>query len=277
MKTARLIIVALCTIMAVSSCRSRKDLTRPDGSAAMLEHAVDIINSHRQTADCLTARMNTSTVVNGKKISIGGTLKMKRDDVIQVSLVMLGIMEVARMELTQDYMMVVIRRGNKYVKVKYDDVPALQEAGVDFFTFQSLFWDELFLPGDKGAAPQADKFSRSLADGNVRLSNSDSGIATLTFLADMVRGMVCETSVSAIGKDETPILQWQYSDYEKVDKHDFPTKMKVRINGSKPVEATFTFSNIKQDGGWETRTRLSGKYSEIPLESIMGKLLSPSF
>ena len=276
----RLLIIMACALLA-ASCRSRKALTQGGtpglSSEEMLEKAVEVANCNRLTAQYLTARLSVSASAGGKNLGmgglLGGTLRMKRDDVIQISLVALGIMEVGRLEMTKDYLMMVDRRNHKYVKVNYDDVPALKQAGIDFYTFQALFWDELFLPFGKGEAPQSGQFVKSAEREDVRLSNSDSGVATLSFLVSTLYGMVSETSVSVLKDEKSPILQWQYSNYEKVDGQHFPTRMEIRINGGKPIGAVFSLSNVRSEGGWDTRTELSKKYTEIPLETIMGALL----
>ena len=277
-KIAKLLVITLCVAL-VSSCRSKKEITgTPSGipSEALVQRAVEFTNANRQTAENITAKISLSANAGDKNVSVGGSLKMKRDDVIQISLVALGIMEVGRMELTKEYLMVVDRMGHKYVKVRYADVPFLQQAGIDFYTFQSLFWDELFTFGDKGAAPSTDRFQVTANGKEAVLSNSDSRLASLTFLVSTAESLVKETRVSAVGKEGTPLLTWQYDGHSKVEDKSFPSKMKICINGGKPMEATISLSSIKTDSNWETRTSLSKKYSEITLDVILAKLLGSS-
>ena len=68
-------------------------------------------------------------------------------------------------------------------------------------------------------------------------------------------------------------MHCQYTNYENVAGQHFPTRMEIRINGGKPIGAVFSLSNVRSEGGWDTRTELSKKYTEIPLETIMGALL----
>ena len=71
-------------------------------------------------------------------------------DVIHLSLVAMWFMEVVRLLFTPKYLMFVNRMGREYVKVDYADVPYLQQAGVDFYTLQALFWNDVFVPGQEG-------------------------------------------------------------------------------------------------------------------------------
>ena len=96
--------------------------------------------------DALTARINfgleSSDPHDKMRVKVGGTLRMKRDDVIQLSLVALGIMEVARIEITPEYILLVDKMGQQYMQTAYADMPALSQAGVNFQTLQAYFWGE---------------------------------------------------------------------------------------------------------------------------------------
>ncbi len=277
-KITRLFAITFCAALVVS-CRSKKEMTGTPSeipSEMLIQHTVETTNTNRQTAENITAKISLSASAGSKDVSVGGSLKMKRNDVIQISLVALGLMEVGRMELTKEYLMVVDRMGRKYVKTDYAEVPFLQQAGIDFYTFQSLFWDELFTFGDKGATPSMDRFHVAANGKDVKLNNSDSRLASLTFLVSTAECLVKETQVSAVGQEDSPLLRWQYDGHGKVGEKAFPSKMKIRINAGKPMEVSVSLTNIKTDSNWETRTSLSKKYSEIPLDVILGRLLGSS-
>ncbi len=200
---------------------------------------------------------------------------MKRDDVIQVSLVAFGVVEAGRLEFTKDYMLMVDRIGHKYVKVGYKDITFFKNAGIDFFTFQSLFWDELFLLGDSGVSPSDSRFRKEVKSGEVSLTNSDSKYATLTFVASALNGLIKQTCIAAPGKEDTPVVDWKYQSYGKLGKQEFPAKMNVTVNGlSMPIDANITLSHIDNDSKWETRTELSKRYEKVDLEAVLSRFMS---
>lgn len=277
MKIAKLFVIVLCAIV-IASCRSHKnamsDSSNPLAESFTSQKAVEMVNANRVTEQTVTSRISFNAIAGSQKVSVGGSLKMKRDDVIQLSLVAMGIFEAGRLELTQDYLMIVDRMGHKYVKVNYKDVEFLRNAGVDFFTFQSLFWNELFVPGDKGAVPTGEHFTKDIVNNDIRLSNNDSRYATISFLANALNGLIKETNISAKQNTGTPLFQWQYQEFDKLGTQAFPSKMKILINGSKPLEATLSLSHIKNDNDWETRTNLSSRYTEVPIEVIIKKIMT---
>ena len=270
-------------VLFLAACGSRKKAldatsgTTPDAvdhSAAALEKIVHEVNSNRLSADALTAKMSLALSAGQKSVNVGGTLRMKRNDVIQLNLVMLGLMEVGRMELTKDYFMVVNRMEHEYVKASYEDIAFLRTNGIDFFTFQSLFWDELFVAGDRGAVPAPKRYQKTLEGDDLKLVNSDSRQMVLTFLANVASGMVHSTSFSSKERADQPVLDWQYQEYSKLNRQSFPSRMQIRVNASsKPLVATISLSHIKASDDWEKRTQLSKRYTPITVESAFNSIM----
>ena len=166
-------------------------------SAGLAAKAVDIINANRQTETTLTAKASIKLQAGEKSAGVSGTLRMKRDDVIQLSLAFLGLMEVGRLEITPDYFLLIDRMNHQYVRVAYSQVPFFQQSGIDFHTFQSLFWGELFLPGDAGKAPQSQSYEQEIAGDTLSLTSEVRRQAALHFVASLSRALLLQTSVVA--------------------------------------------------------------------------------
>ncbi len=277
------LVLALSLGLLFAACGSRKKALETgaanadavENAAMAMERVVQSVNDNRHTTECLTARLSLALEAGGKSVSVGGHLRMKRDDVIQISLVAMGLLEVGRMEITKDYFMIVDRMGQQYVKAPFDDISFMHHNGINFFTFQSLFWDELFVLGDgKGEAPTTKRFQKSMEGDNVKLVNQSDSQVVLTFLADAVKGLLRRTSFS--GRDEeTAVLDWQYQEYGELNRKPFPSRMQVRLNHrSKPVTATFNLSNIKAESDWQTRTTLGKKFKEVSVETVFNRIMN---
>lgn len=138
----------LCILLA--SCRSKKEVVSTTTTVSdNTTIGVPPSQGNKQPADakqqeetCVTAKVRLELSSNGKSTSVGGMLRMKRNDVIQLSLVTFGVLEVARIEMTPDYFLLVDKMGRQYVKASYNDVLFLRDADVDFYTIQSYFWNE---------------------------------------------------------------------------------------------------------------------------------------
>ena len=138
----------LCILLA--SCASKKhavstSTVTPDETTTVVAPQQDSqqpAEAKKQEETCITSRVRMDLSSGGKSASVGGTLRMKHDDVIQLSIVTFGILEVARIEMTPDYFMLIDKMGKQYVKAAYRDVSFLRNADVDFYTIQAYFWDE---------------------------------------------------------------------------------------------------------------------------------------
>lgn len=145
---ARLSILLLCLLLA--ACGSKKHAvsssTTVPGETTITTPTAETggqsTDESKQEQTCITARLRMELSSGGNGTTVGGMLRMKRNDVIQLSLVTFGVLEVARIEMTPDYFMVVDKMGRRYVKAPYADVPFLKKANVDFYTIQSYFWNE---------------------------------------------------------------------------------------------------------------------------------------
>ena len=144
----RFSVLMLCILLA--SCRSKKEVVSTTTTVSdNTTIGVPPSQGNKQPADakqqeetCVTAKVRLELASNGKSTSVGGMLRMKRNDVIQLSLVTFGVLEVARIEMTPEYFLLVDKMGRQYVKASYNDVSFLRDADVDFYTIQSYFWNE---------------------------------------------------------------------------------------------------------------------------------------
>lgn len=278
-------IALLGSLLMVSSCKHRGGTAAVGSSVAGGAHsaglaakAVDIINANRQTETTLTAKASIKLQAGEKSAGVSGTLRMKRDDVIQLSLAFLGLMEVGRLEITPDYFLLIDRMNHQYVRVAYSQVPFFQQSGIDFHTFQSLFWGELFLPGDAGKAPQSQSYEQEIAGDTLRLTSEVRRQAALHFVASLSRALLLQTSVVARDSHADPLMSWDYSNYKSFCGKQFPTGMLMKLSaGTLKAQVTLSLSNLKNNSDWPTRTEVNTKkYKQVSIESIIRRLASLS-
>ena len=153
--------ITLCCLVAaaglLTGCKSSRGVTGKSPSAGSLNRTerVERVLAQAPQTECINAKMRFSLQLGEKDFSIGGNFRMKKDDVIQLSLVGFGIIEGGRIEFTRDSVLLVDRLHHQYISVAYNDVAFLRESQVDFYTLQALFWNELILPGLQHVTPAA--------------------------------------------------------------------------------------------------------------------------
>ena len=275
----RSVIFLICAII-FASCGSRKNIERSSvgdviSKETRLADFVQMVNAKRIAEPSLSAKINLNLSVGSKDVRLGGSLKMKRNDVIQLSLVAFGLMEVGKLEMTPDYMMVIDRVNRQYVKCAYMDLDFFKVAGINFYTFQSLFWDELFVLNNKEEVPAAGSYDLKTDDDVVSLVNEKERGIALTFIVNVAKQLVSETRFSKAGTD-VPVLKWTYDEWKKLSDGDFPGIMKITFALPKEtVEAVLKLNSVKPDSNWETRTEINkNKYSEVSLQAAFKKIMS---
>ena len=92
----------------------------------------------------MTAKLNLTLESGNKQINVGGTYRLKRNEVVQINLTytMLFSINVGTMELTPDYVLLIDRINKRYCRVNYDEAPELAQTGISFDYLQRVFWGE---------------------------------------------------------------------------------------------------------------------------------------
>lgn len=267
--------ILLPVVLAFASCRSGKEMTVVDEQD--VKEPVEWVDKMASTAlktGTVTSKLNLELHVNGKSLSVGGNCNLKRDEVIQLSLVALGFMEVGRLEFTPQYLMMINRMEREYVKVEYADVPYLQQAGIDFYALQALFWSDVFAPGKRQMWTEAD-FAVSRNGENTILTSQGDGVLQCQFVIDVLTGLIRNTSVVLTDRPSVPRLNWTYLHFASVDQKSFPDKMQLSVTGNgEDLTAVFSLNNLK----WNAKTvELSeepgGKYRKVPADVILKRLI----
>jgi outer membrane biogenesis lipoprotein LolB len=159
----RLIWLLVPALLVMASCRSAKKGT---GNGTVKTTPVETVNTpatpskgtqnaptKQETAPVtkqiaagtnFTAKVKVRLKRDDKDISTTGTLRMRYDDVIQITLVdpLLGIAEVGRLELSPDNVLVIDRLNKRYVSTTYEEFSSLKSRNIGFSTIQDFFWQE---------------------------------------------------------------------------------------------------------------------------------------
>lgn len=245
--------------------------TKKDNAAAATAAFVSRVKSNAQTAQAVTAHVKMSFTGLGKDMSVSGTLRMKRDDVIQLSLTLLGF-EIGRMEFSPNDVLLIDRYNKRYVRAKYSDVSFIAKAGLDFKSLQHLFWGELFAPGT-AEAKLDEAFTMSAAGGHTLLTVKDAPALNYEFLAATKTALLDRLTVQGRSTAQKGTFEWRYADYTTVGGRPFPGSMACNITGlGKDGGFTIALSRLDNATDWEGHTTPSAKYKQCKPEEILGML-----
>lgn len=273
-------LLACCLLLA--ACRSGQHVTKEKlpvpaeqtttKAAAEAEVAVAYVSkvaALQVNRPCITASAKVSLQGMGKDLNVSGQLRMKRDDVVRLSLRALGF-EVAVLEFTPQDVLMVDRINKQYVRAAYSEVSFLRQANLDFYALQSLFWNELFVPGQRKLNAQTAHFHLSHKGAQTLLTLTDTPKLAYTFYTNEEAVRIDELQVKGRNAGDKGSFCWTYAGFREFAGRHFPTQMQMQVSGTgKDMGLSLTLSNLKNDTDWNTRTTVSAKYTRRSVNEVL--------
>ena len=262
-------------IALLASCSSTKNMKKSHSIEGMTEmEYFEAVISNTGGRDALTAKMSLSIDVEGKGTTkVNGTLRIKKNEVIQMSITPLLGIEVARAEISPDGILVIDRMNKRYVEVSFAEVKALANVDLDFHSLQALFLNELFLPG-KGDLTSRDvsSFQMNVEPDGVVLDVKKAKRFSYQFLTQAPEALLKESCIGLMGAPY--LLRWRYDDFRPLASLSFPTDMQVSFEGiKKPMKAALSLTRLSIHADWDAHTEVSPRYEKVRLEDILKLLL----
>ena len=272
-------VVAFPLFMA--SCHTHKNAVKEAPQPVtpeVLEQSafLEKVNDNSSKPQFVTSKLKFSIEYGPQQVSLTGNLRMKRDDVIQLQLMAFGFVEAGRLEFTNDYVLIVDRINKQFLKAPYNYVDFLRNSGINFYTLQALFWNELFMPGrQKLDKTLLEKFSANMETEDVVIS-LDEGKMNYSWLANNQSGRIKMANISYRDqvKGNTQ-LNWDYKEFSKMGNAMFPSNMEVTLTmPEKEVKLGIRLNYLGNESDWNTRTKVSDKYREVTVDQILRRFMA---
>ena len=283
MKATKILKIALLAMpLIISSCGSKKKAVVDNQPKTITTTSdkdfMEKVTSNSQTAKFITSKVKFTVEVGTQDIALTGNLRMKRDDVIRMQLMAFGFVEAARLEFTKDYVLIMDRINKQYLKAPYKQIDFLRNSGINFYTLQALFWNELFMPNRSTLSDEdLKKYTTNLGGEDVVISLEDGKLA-YSWLASEKTGLIKMANI--LYKDRfngNTQLNWDYLSFTRLESNNkqFPDKMNATLTTpKKDIKLGITLNYINHETEWETRTSVSNKYREVTVDEILRRFMS---
>lgn len=282
MRTSNFLKVTFLVLpLMFGACKSKQPTTENEVKAVQPiqeKNFLEKVTNNAQTTSYITSKVKLSVEYGVQSITLTGNLHMKRDDVIRLQLMAFGFVEAARVEFTNEYMLIMDRINKQYLKAPYAHIDFLRNSGLNFYSIQALFWNELFQPNrSKLLEEDYGKFKTNTGGSEIIIKLED-GKMDYSWLADNNTGFIKMANI--LYKDKfngNSQLNWDYEGFKLLDdgKKQFPTDMQVTLNtGGKEVKLGVKLNYIKHETEWETRTKVSNKYREVTADEILRRFMA---
>ena len=229
----------------------------------------------------IVSKIDFSVNTGGKNISVGGSIHMRKDEVIRIQLTPMGLIEVGRIELTPEYVLIMDRIHKEYIKAAYGDVDFLKNNGLNFYSLQALFWNQLFIPGEQRVSETAlEQYKiQEKTNGAIDISLQQ-GNMEYTWTADHQAALINQAAVTYNSKQHgTSKLDWKYDDFKALGSKKFPANhlftLSTAASGKKKnILVEIKMNKLTTDSDWETQTTVSAKYKKVTVEDVINKIMS---
>lgn len=290
-------IIAICmAALVVSSCAAKKVATAStdgvsgatvvsssdDEGKKALQFVQKVSDNALYQQNVVSTKMTFNLKAGSKDVTLPASLHMRKDDVIrlQVFIPLLGS-EIGRLELTKDYVLIVDRIHKQYIKADYNQIDFLREKGLSFYSLQSLFWNQLFLPGQQKVSESLLKHYNADISTTANLVPIDFKQDAMTFVwnADKTTGLIENADITYVStKHGTTQLTWTYDNFQSFGSKKYPNSHVVDIettatNDKKKFQLVFDLSGVTADGNWESRTAVSDKYKQVTVEEVVDQMM----
>ena len=280
MKPSRIMKLAVLVLpLMLAACGTKKKTvseTKATTPTLQSQQFLQKVSDNAQYAKFVTSKVKFSVEVGNQQLTLTGNLKMKRDDVIRLQLMAFGFVEAGRLEFTKDYVLIMDRINKQFLKASYVQLDFLRNSGLNFYSLQSLFWNELFQPGKARVSDEMLNNYETDLMGEDAIISMESGKLSYRWLADKDGAQIKMANImyeDAIRGNYQ--LNWDYEDFRANGKKLFPYVHKVLFNTpTKTVKLNMTLNYLESDENWETRTEVSGKYREVSIDEILRRIMA---
>ncbi|MBO7115768.1 MAG: DUF4292 domain-containing protein [Prevotella sp.] len=280
MKPLRMMkLAALALPLMLVACGTQKKAvkeTTTTPSTMKAQQFLQKVNDNAQYARFITSKVKFSVEVGNQQLTLTGNLKMKRDDVIRLQLMAFGFVEAGRLEFTKDYVLIMDRINKQFIKANYNQLDFMRNSGLNFYSLQSLFWNELFQPGKSKLTDELLNNYQTDMIGEDAIISMESDKLSYRWLADKEGALIKMANIMYEDKLRGNYqLNWDYEDFKANGKKKFPHTHNILFNTpSKSIKMGMTLNYLGNDEEWETRTEISGKYREVSVDEILRRFMA---
>ena len=245
-------------VMTIQSCKSRqKSLNVQPGAIVPMENeSVQVLmgrlDSCSFNAEWVSGKASVKTNQEGNETSFNITLRAKKDSIIWISISPLLGIEVARVMITPDSVMMLDRIHNKYQVNTFETINKLLQLKVNFEIVQALLYGNFFAYKKNenrfNSVYLEEKFYVLSSLNKKKLKRSlEEGDLTKPVIQDV---FINDTfyrifKMSVLDQRINKSLLTEYEDFRQTDAGQFPFKSKTKVKAEKELEIFIDFGKLK--------------------------------
>ncbi|MDD2511746.1 MAG: DUF4292 domain-containing protein [Proteiniphilum sp.] len=272
----QILLFLMLAAVVLTACKSRQQYissTVPVEDKSYNDLFRDIITSEFSFRT-FSAKLNLNLTTGKKSLSSRANIRIVKDNALQISLQPLFGVEMFRLFINPDTVILLDRMNKRYVMEPIASLKEHYPVGFDFYTLQSAFTNALFVSG-KEQVEAADyrrfNYTRT-SEQNYYLSAKDS--ASGIDYAFTVNGDDRITFTHLLQPEKKHSLQWGYNNFAVLNEITFPHRMNITLSSSsRKVDAELLFSDVVTDLPFALSIHVPNGYTKTSIDAIL-KFLS---
>jgi hypothetical protein len=265
------VLIILVLFSTLFSCKtSRRTVIKEPIKEYGADYLFDKLKENELKFTWFSAKYSLDLVIDKKKTSFNGQLRMLKDSIIWVTMSpALGI-EMARILVTNDSVKFINRINKTYFEGDYDAANRLLDSNIDFDVLQSILLgnDLTFYDDGKFRATYDSKEYHLVTAGRSKLKKyvktqaDEERIYIQNIYLDPESFKITKMKIKEIKKENNK-LDAYYSDFQKIGEQLFPHQIVYEINAEKPVVVELNYSRIEIDEEQDFPFKISSKYERF--------------
>lgn len=276
-KTSKYLLFIFLSAVLFNACKSPKETLRISLDKKEKEERILEMLQHAITYNTFSASLKLAIKPGekSKAISVDTQLKIKKDQVIELSLrVPIIGMEAGKVAITPKQILIIDRINKYYFVESMERLQNMSPFDFDFYSLQALFTNQLFIAG-KPTIEEKDINSFQLVEDEyqVVLTNTDSQGINYDFSSDYTRRILN----TEMYKDKSKVnMLWTYGNFGLTSNNRlFPMLMNMQLDlPEDQATMKLSFSRVDINEPFNPNTTIPEKYQQINLEQIIKLLQS---
>ena len=267
--------VILVLFIGFYSCKSKQRIVQADTELedkAYSELFEDILYRDIKYSTFLS-KLNLNISTGRKTLGSKGSLKIIRDEAIEVSIQPFFGVEMFRLYIEPDCIIILDRMNKRYVKESFDNIKGDSPIGFNFSTLQSLFTNSLFVTEQTYVEKKDyNKFKYTQSTDNYLLrANDKKSEIDYSFV---VNGNDQITLTELYMPSKNYSLTWQYLQFELLKNFFFPHEMQIVASAEKiRLDTSISLSAITLNESLTVNNSIPSSYTKVELKEVL-KLLA---
>lgn len=276
-KKTYILLLTCAMLFAFYSCKSKKQVLGTYTPIEVKKNAQlfsDILNNSFEYST-LSSKLNMNISSGKSSISSKANMRIIKNSIIQLSIQPLFGVEMFRVHITPDTLILLDRMNKQYVKESISDLKKEYPVGFDFETLQALFSNHIFVSGKQNLEiSDYNRFQIKKASNTHYLLKATDELSAIDY-SFTVDGSDRVGFTHLVEPEKRYSLQWQYSNFEMVQDKMFPSKMNVSVETpSRRMAVGLDFSDIRKDESFTLSMNIPSGYTQKSFEEVLRFLIS---